>query len=724
MSPSAAFVHALLNGALASLIVAAAVALLLTVISLMHLDRTGPQIRDEVLAHFRGYFVYSLGRLAFWVWLIAFYLGLSGHLLYLAGCIVIGTAPGIVGSFVAVSAGIGVITGARFLRLLWFSPATLIASFNYSYRKLARLWRILNTSRIRLLRLVLITVAASLLGEADWLLLVDGRTGDALVLTSLSALWAAIAIIAISFPEPAPAACRQSHGRPNILMIGSDTLRADRLGLFGHSRNLTPFIDSLAQRGTWFSSCYVPCARTAPSLTSLLTGCWPHTHGVRDNFVSDEETRLTVPCLPELLRQAGYRTAAVADWCGADLGKFPYGFDVAEVPEDQWNLKFLLRQGPKELRLFLSLFCHNRFGKRFLPEIYYLAGVPLNHQVGRDARKMLNRLAQDDRPFFLNVFIAATHPPFGCEYPYYTLYSNPAYEGDSKFVMARLTDPWDVISRQADPKEAFHLDQIIDLYDGCVRAFDREVENIVGHLSACGLLENTIIVIYSDHGFEFFEHETWGQGNSAIGDESARVPLVMVGPGIAERRHVDQIVRTVDIAPTLLELTGEKVHPEMEGQSLVPCLNAEEHPKDLGLAAFNETGIWLTRVPGMPDNHLAYPNLMELLEVPDKSTGTLGIRSEYRRIIIRAKDRMIRDGRWKLTFRPLDTGPLYELYDMETDPECRRNVLALYPDIASRLKSRMEDWLNADRQMNGQKAATMALEAYASSDDLKGLAQK
>ena len=73
MNLSAAFFQALLNGAFASLIVAGAFALLLTVISLMHLDRTGPQIRDEVLAHFRGYFVYSLGRLAFWVWLIAFY---------------------------------------------------------------------------------------------------------------------------------------------------------------------------------------------------------------------------------------------------------------------------------------------------------------------------------------------------------------------------------------------------------------------------------------------------------------------------------------------------------------------------------------------------------------------------------------------------------------------------------------------------------------------------
>jgi hypothetical protein len=110
---------------------------------------------------------------------------------------------------------------------------------------------------------------------------------------------------------------------------------------------------------------------------------WPHHHGVRDNFIADADTDLRVPDLPALLRQHGYATAAVSDWCGADLKKFPFGFDYVDTPDDQWNIKYLIRQGPKNLRLILSLFTHNRFGKTFLPELYYLAGVPMTTELGQ-----------------------------------------------------------------------------------------------------------------------------------------------------------------------------------------------------------------------------------------------------------------------------------------------------------------------------------------------------
>src|SRR5207302_743741 len=166
---------------------------------------------------------------------------------------------------------------------------------------------------------------------------------------------------------------------------------------------------------------------------------------------------------------------AKGDWAASDAEKFNFGFDDRDLPEDQWNIKFLLRQGPKDLRLFLSLFTQNAFGKAFLPEIYYLGGVPLTEEVGRDTRRMIRRLAQGDTPFFLVSFMATTHPPFTSKYPYYSLYSDPAYRGESKFIMAKLRDPWEIIRAQAEPKSKFDLEQVIDLYDGCVRNFDDEV---------------------------------------------------------------------------------------------------------------------------------------------------------------------------------------------------------------------------------------------------------
>jgi arylsulfatase A-like enzyme len=480
---------------------------------------------------------------------------------------------------------------------------------------------------------------------------------------------------------------------PNLLMIGSDTLRADRLGNAGYRRALTPNLDHLAERGAVLTQCYVPCARTAPSLLSLLTGTWPHTHGVRDNFVTDEETRLQLPTLPGLLAEVGYHTAVLSDWAGSDMGKFDLGFQEQNLPSDQWNIHFFMRQGPKDIRLFLSLFLSNPIGKFFLEEIYYLGGVPLTRQLGLRARQMLKRLGASEQPFFLNVFMASTHPPFASEYPYYTMYADADYRGPSKFAMAKLTDPFEIIRRQGEPREEFDLEQILDLYDGCVKSFDDEAGRILDYLQASGLAENTLVVVYSDHGMEFFEHETWGQGNSAIGDFSARVPVVMTGPGVVASTRLDSVTRSVDLAPTLLQLLGLSVPPEMEGISLATALQGGELPE---LPAYYETGIWLNELPGMPAGHLRYPGLLDMLEIPDPSSGTMAIKPEYQDRIIAAKDRMVRSGRWKLVYQPLIGGKLLRLYDLKVDPDCRKDVAATEPEVTDRLWGLLEAWMQQE----------------------------
>ena len=478
-------------------------------------------------------------------------------------------------------------------------------------------------------------------------------------------------------------------------MLGCDTLRADRVDAMRNGEPLMPNVKALAERGALFENCYVPCGRTAPSLVSLLSGTWPHTHGIRDNYVP--KTTLNVPLLPHTLADAGYRTLAVSDWCGADFGKFDLGFQVCDLPEDSWNLRHLIRQGPKDLRLFLSLFVRNRFGKRFLPELYYLGGVPSTDLLGRDVRHHLSKLAGAGEPFFLNAFFSTTHPPFASEHPHYTRFADPAYDGPSKFAMARLTDPFEILRTQGEPRKEFDLDQILALYDGCVTRFDDEVGRILDHLESCGLASNTIVVLYSDHGMEFFEHGTWGQGNSVIGEQSARVPLIISDPRIDTTTRVSSIVRSVDVAPTLLDLAGLPVPADMEGTSLATGLRGEELPE---LAAFNESGIWLTDLPGMPADHLRYPGLMELLDVPDHESATLEIKACYQERVIEAKDRMIRVGRWKLTYQPLHSGARYCLFDLEADPACSVDVADINPEIVANLRSRLLDLDQGHHFMN------------------------
>lgn len=662
--------------------------------SLHDFSQTGPRIREEVLTYYRRYTLFALARLTAWAFALMLFSGGAGVLLY----VMLDTALGATWSdglaFIAAILGVLGAFSLQFIRKLRFNPGLLVASMHYRMSRLHQLWQWMTPRRIAGLQWGVAGLAGLLFAAASWQLSIENRVGD------LMALWAAtlffVGTITWTAWQPQARAPRKQPTRaagapPNILMIGSDTLRADRLGALGYRRALTPNIDALATAGTLFANCYVPCARTAPSLISMLTGTWPHTHGIRDNFADDESTRLKVDALPTLLKPAGYRSAALSDWCGADMGKFSFGFDYTNVPEDQWNLKYLIRQGPKDMRLFVSLFTHNRLGRLLLPELYYLGGVPLTQPLGKRARRLVSRLAESPEPFFLNVFYSTTHPPFSSEWPWYTRFADPEYAGESKFAMARLTDPFDIIRRQGAPREEFDLDQIIDLYDGCVAEFDDEVGKMLAHLETCGLTDNTIVVVYSDHGMEFFEHDSWGQGNSAVGEASPRIPLVIRDPRLPPRGRVDDVVRTIDLAPTLMELSGHPTTSKMDGVSLASCMGPDRIRPELD--AFNETGIWITDIPGLPETHLRYPNLLELIEIPNRGSGTLAIKSEYCEAIFAAKDRMIRRGRWKLVYQPLADGHLLQLFDVEADPMCKQDLIDQHADIANELWQNLCRWV-------------------------------
>ncbi len=530
---------------------------------------------------------------------------------------------------------------------------------------------------------------------------------SATLLLGSALLYAALLVAAGARGEPPARKARPkgpSQDALNVLLIGSDTLRADRLGIEGYRRQLTPTLDGLANRGAYLSQCYVPCGRTAPSLVSLLTGTWPHTHGIRDNFALPTEMRAPIASLAETLASAGYETIAISDWAGADLGKYPLGFERSSLPTDQWNMKYLIRQGPKDIRLFLSLFTHGRFGRRFLPELYYLAGVPMTGELGRSTRQVISECAASRRPFFINAFFSTTHAPFASEYPYYTEFSGADYSGPSKFVMGLMNDPMEIIKQQRHTVADFDLDQIHALYDGCVRRFDDEVRRILDYLEACGLQDRTLIVIYSDHGIEFFERDSWGQGNSVIVDSSSRIPLIMVDPRQRGAKRIDEVTRSIDVAPTILELLGVRVPAGMEGVSLAPRLTGALERADL--MAFEETGVWFTRIPGLPDGHLHYPDLPVLLEIPDKVQGALSIKEAYRDIVIRAKDRAVRSNEWKLAYMPMESGiPELKLFSLAEDRDCRVDVAAAHPAIVAALSEALIAWIPAAERQGAREVS-------------------
>ncbi|HNB05255.1 MAG TPA: sulfatase-like hydrolase/transferase [Thauera aminoaromatica] len=666
--------------------------------SVRDFSRTGPGLREEILARYRGYVVFAIARLGLAALGLAAFWAFPGTALWITAAEALGREPPLWTTAAGGALTLALATVYAGCRALSQNPGLVIASWQYRTVRIHRLWRALSQRGLDLIARIVLATGIGLVGAIALLRYHQGGSADAGAMLLVTCGYIALLAWAIWEPDGTHAPTPRRRARRNVLMIGSDTLRADRIGAQREGASITPNIDALAARGTRFGACYVPCARTAPSLISLFTATWPHHHGVRDNYVAGAETRLEDKTLPNILRALGYRTAAVSDWCGADLGKFDFGFDITDLPEDQWNLKYLIRQGPKDIRLFLSLFLHNRLGRHLLPEIHYLGGVPQTGMLGRRARRTLSRLAAGDEPFLLNLFYSTTHPPFASEHPYYTRFSDPAYSGASKFAMARLTEPFEIIRRQGEPREEFDLDQILDLYDGCVAQFDDEVGRLLRQLDDSGLAEDTIVVLYSDHGMEFFEHGTWGQGNSALGDFSARVPLIVVDPARPGGQRVDQVVRSVDIMPTLLDLLGA---PSVgcDGVSLRPAI--ADPATDLHLRAFNETGIWIAPVPGLPEGHLSYPNLLELLDVPDIAAGSLSLRERYRQTVLVAKDRMVRDGRWKLVYQPLEHGRLLSLYDVENDPGCTADVASRHPAEVERLWAQLRAWMANDPALRG-----------------------
>ena len=666
---------------------------LLATKSLIDYSRTGPAIRQQIEAHYSGFAAASVLVLASAAFVIAFVLALAGRLIAEAWLpdrsrrTPFGIAAGLL--------GIGMGSGLAFAWTLQERPGLIVASWLYDVRRLVDAWFLVGRTEVLVAAGMLAALLAVSLARLAW----QGWHKGQAIGAALPVLVASVMVLVVLDPletEPlrdAGAKARQQvgSGRPlNIVMIGSDTLRADRLGIMGYARNLTPNIDAIARQGAWFSGMYVPIGRTAPSMAALLTGTWPRHNGVTSNFIPDAARDLPVTALPAVLASHGYATAAVGDWAASDLGKIRFGFQHLETAPDQWNIRYLISQGPKDLRLYLSLFTQNAWARYLLPQIYYLAGRPLTTEVGRQARGMIDRLADKGRPFFLFTFIATTHPPFSVEFPYYMKYSGPDYHGRSKFSMTDVFTPEAIAKAQQKGAKSFDVQQIVDLYDGCVVRFDDEVKRILDFMDSRGLLENTIVIIFSDHGTDLFEKGTWGQGNSVLGkDPSNHIPFVILDPEGRLKGRIDATARSVDIAPTLLDLVGiDPGELDADGRSLLPMVaGMESQPR----AAYLATGAWLARVKGMAEDHLEVPPLMDLLEIRDYDSGTISLSDEGARLIEQARDRAIRWDHWKLVRIPLKEGKVrYALYDLSTVDDV--DVTERFPSVFACLREALDRW--------------------------------
>ncbi|TAL31047.1 MAG: hypothetical protein EPN93_18665 [Spirochaetes bacterium] len=494
------------------------------------------------------------------------------------------------------------------------------------------------------------------------------------------------------------------QGPPNVLMLVSDSLRGDRLSCNGYYRPTTPHIDELAAKSVNFQRMMTPVASTLESMTTIMTGQYPHTHGFRHMYPSRERVDATLaqsPTLAGALAARGYETAAMGDWCAGIFNVVPLGFREVQA-SDFDDFKLYMAQAVYIAHFIIPLYFDNELGYRMFPRLQSFATYVTPDVVTDRLVERLDRAARGGDPFFITAFYSCTHIPYYCPPPYHELYADPAYNGRNKFKMDFNVDSFirgAGIEKEFAGMPPHEVRQIRDLYDGAVNFFDSQVGRVLAGLERAGLAENTIVIVTSDHGDDLFEPNTsFSHGLSFNGgDQTNRIPFVMYVPGgrFAPAK-VAQLTRTIDIAPTVLEVLDVPRAPGMEGTSLLPYL--EGTSTDLSLAFFGETSYLFFRrqVPG--EEPLWIAPLEETTAIDPDFDFHFVLQKKYEADVLRTKERCISTRDWKLVHTPGVHRDIWRLFHLPTDPHCERDVKRAYPRVWRAMQAKLRMWADERRE--------------------------
>jgi arylsulfatase A-like enzyme len=440
---------------------------------------------------------------------------------------------------------------------------------------------------------------------------------------------------------------RLSGSRPNVVILVVDTLRADRLTPYGYVRHTSPAIARLlAERGTVFDRAYAPAPWTLPSMVGLMTGRSPGVlnRGKAGSFALPED----VPVLAERLADLGYATAGFyANPTLHEGNGFARGFEAFYTP-------------PPEVA---SLRLH-------ADTILDRAAPWLREQQARFP----------ERPFFLYAHFLDPHDPYANpanderRWPWLTAVGEGGYAGPLTGDSVHGLYTGAVALRPSPRDAAADVAWMSALYDGEVAYVDRFVGKLLEVLDP-EVLAHTLVVLTADHGEELYDHGGWKHGETLY-QEQIRVPLILrwdSGPVPAGVR-IAEPVSLLDLLPTVLAAVGAEVPPEAEGIDLLPPLTGERPWPHRALYARHFGRGPLRAGVVLPPHKLVLFNRQAPFEPTDAVEAHL----------------------WRLDLGRLDR---VELFDLEADPEERRNLAPERPEVVARLAP--EILRHLDRELSG-----------------------
>ncbi|MXR50421.1 sulfatase-like hydrolase/transferase [Halovenus sp. WSH3] len=413
----------------------------------------------------------------------------------------------------------------------------------------------------------------------------------------------------------------------NVLFLVVDSLRYDAI----HDDKIsTPNIDTLAEEGISFSQCFAQGVSTAPSMTAMLTGRYPLDYGGHWYLEQGQ------PTMAEQFQANDYSTAAIHSNPNVSrLRNFHRGFDMFEENILPFDPDGLVNNVPDELLRYA-----NKFARIFQRTPY----LPIE-KINDNLTEWIDTTRE---PWFLWTQYMDVHGPYlpGDDFTYAN-----KFRAERLWRKAAVNAPEEITSDEHD--------ELWANYGKEVEYLDREIGNFLNDLSSKGVLEDTIVIVVGDHGDEFNEHGKYGHGNLPY-DELIHVPLIIRFPESAEvpqPTNKEEIVRTIDILPTILDFVdadlSDEMNDRMEGESLMPVLQGQEPSYDIAVTEKEMRG----------EDYLRF-----------------GFRT--------TKWKYLYDGKH-------EEGYLYDLHD---DPEESTDVADEHPDVVDRFETVLTDRLSSIEQ--------------------------
>jgi len=378
--------------------------------------------------------------------------------------------------------------------------------------------------------------------------------------------------------------------KPNILFIAIDDLRPV-ISVYGDKIAQTPNFDRLAKYCVTFNNNYCQMSLSGPSRASLLTGLRPDQIGVwslQGNFRINNPNTVS---LPELLKNNGYETVG--------MGKVFHPLDDKKFRDDpkSWTIPYIKTPAPTYMLA----------GGRKATEC---ADVPDNAYedglIAENGVEIIKVMAKSEKPFFLAVGFKKPHAPYVAPKKYWDMYERDKmpiaeYQDMSSDPVVYAYHPSNELKVYSDIpsfqsyQDTKHLDlatqrRVIHAYYACVSYIDAQIGKLLDELEKQGIANNTIIALWSDHGYHLGDHGLWNKTTNF--EHSTRTALMIAAPGMMRNVYTSNITEFVDIYPTVCELVDVVKPADLDGKSLVSILrNPSKINSDFAFGQYNRGNI-------------------------------------------------------------------------------------------------------------------------------------